>query len=110
MSEMKQAEMVVSSNRPMVAVGDNSGDSMKVVVEFTAYRNKQDNTFFFNNLKDIKINGEMRKSGDSFKVTDEKTGEDFLLKLKLTASDSRKKWAEAPAAGKLDDSKPQLNA
>lgn len=101
MSELKSAELVATQNLDF-AVGDTSSDSIPFAVTGVLRRNKQDNTLFVSNIRSTKINGNDVRVGDSYRVTDDKTGEDILLRVKLSVSDSRKKWADAPKASKLE--------
>ena len=102
MSELKSCELKVNSNPMDFAVGDTDGDRIEFAITGTLFRNKTDNTVFFNNTRLTTIDKKEVRIGDSFKVTDDKTGEEFLVRIKLQMSDSRKKWADSPKAKRLE--------
>ena len=98
---MTTAELVTRQSIQF-AVGDTSLDRIPFAITGELVRSSKDNTLFITNLKDAKINGEIRKVGDSFRIVDSKTGdEDVILRVKVSINDSRKVFANAPAAASL---------
>ena len=101
MSEMKTAQLVVSSSHPTFALGDTSGDTVECALTFTLRRNKEDNTLFFSNVQSVVINGESRKIGDSFAIMDDKLGKEKYLRVRLQVADSTKVFV--PKAEQYDN-------
>ena len=104
MSNMTSCQQVVNQQAISdFAIGDTSGDTVEIALVGTLRRNKETGYFFLSNIQSGMIGDKQIKFGNKFKIHDDKSDEDTVLKVKLSIADGRQKFDGARGASKLED-------
>ena len=104
MSNMTSCQQVVNQQSISdFAIGDTSGDVVEVAIVATMRRNKETGHFFCSNIQSSMIGDKKISFGDKFKIHDDKSDEDTVLKVKLSIGDGRQKFDATRSTSKLED-------